>query len=79
MNIDERLEALTQSVELLATFHRDSDARLQAFENRMEKRLDKLTTAMETLAGHMQTLTGQMQTLSQIALGHEQRIQKLEN
>ena len=40
MNIDERLEALTQSVELLASSHKDKDN---------EKRMDQLTASAEKL------------------------------
>jgi hypothetical protein len=32
MNIDERLEALTHSVELLATMHKDGEKRMQRLE-----------------------------------------------
>lgn len=32
MNIDERLEALTHSVELLATMHKDSEDRMERVE-----------------------------------------------
>lgn len=32
MNIDERLEALTHSVELLAAMHKDSEKRMQRLE-----------------------------------------------
>jgi hypothetical protein len=32
MNIDERLEALTHSVELLAAMHQDSEKRMQRLE-----------------------------------------------
>jgi len=37
MTIDERLEALTQSMELLASMHRDNEARLAAIEERETK------------------------------------------
>jgi chromosome segregation ATPase len=36
MTIDERIEALTQTVELLASFHADSEKRREADEKRME-------------------------------------------
>jgi chaperonin cofactor prefoldin len=39
MNLDERLEALTQSLELLASLQKDSDARI-----------GRLTAAIEALA-----------------------------
>ena len=34
MTIDERLEALTQSVELLASMHKDNETRMAAAEER---------------------------------------------
>ena len=56
MTVDERIEALTarhealaQSLELLASLHRDLETAINA-------RMDKLLAAIETLTGHMQTL-----------------------
>jgi hypothetical protein len=43
MDIDERLAALTQTVELLASFHRDG-----------EKRMERLDQHMERLGQHME-------------------------
>jgi len=40
MNIDERLTALTQSVELLASFHKDGEKRMERLDQHME-RLDQ--------------------------------------
>ena len=37
MTIDERLEALTQTVELLAAMHRDSEKRFEQFERNFEQ------------------------------------------
>ena len=45
MNIDDRIQALTESVELLATFHRDTEAAIQ-----------KLTDQVGQLTGHMNTI-----------------------
>lgn len=42
MNIDERIGALTQSVELLAFIHRDSEKRFEAFMAESQKRTDVL-------------------------------------
>lgn len=36
-NIDQRLEALTHSVELLATMHQDSEQRLAKIESLIER------------------------------------------
>jgi hypothetical protein len=43
MTTDERIEALTQSVELLATLHRD-------LEQATARNFERLTTTMERLA-----------------------------
>ena len=40
MDIDERLAALTQTVELLASFHRDGEKRMERLDQHME-RLDQ--------------------------------------
>jgi len=37
VNIDERLEALTQSMELLASLHRDNEKRLERLDQHMEQ------------------------------------------
>jgi len=64
MTIDERIEALTQSLELLAGMHRDlEEATAKNFE-RLEGNIDRLTAIMERLAN--------------IAIVHEQRIERLE-
>ena len=57
MNIDDRLEALTQSLELLASRHRDSEKRMEQItqnvdrlsENvdRQSKNMDRLSLATE--------------------------------
>ena len=45
MNIDERLGALTHSVELLAAMHTDGEKRHQDAENRL-RRLEELVTGI---------------------------------
>ncbi len=67
MNIDERLEklterqdALTQSVELLTHMHRDNEIRYQ----KMEKRFERILTVIEQLAN--------------LAANHDSRISNLE-
>jgi hypothetical protein len=59
MNLDERLEALTHSVELMAAMHKDNEARMGQYEARMEqyardtdrrmKRLDRYVQAGMTI------------------------------
>jgi len=81
MNIDERLAALAETVELLAAFHRDNEKR--AAEN--EKRLEKMMQGIKILSGRNTRLE---ELVTEIAEGtarilhvvevHEQRINRLE-
>lgn len=59
MNIDERLEALTHSVELLASFHKDNEARM----DKMTEAITKLTDAMTVLANTMVNHEGRIDGL----------------
>jgi predicted transcriptional regulator len=65
MSIDERIEALTQSVELIASLHRD-------LEQSTAKNFERLTTSMERL-------TTSMERLTTVAIAHEERIERLED
>ena len=67
MTIDERLEAIAQSLELLASFQRDTEERQRATDARLEKLLSITETLVPT-----------MNTISHLVLQHEQRIQRLE-
>jgi len=68
MNLDERLEALTHSVELLATMHKDSEKRVEHNEKRMEHLEGLVTEIAEGTA-----------RLLHVVEVHEQRISDLEN
>jgi hypothetical protein len=52
MNIDQRLEALTQTVELLASLHKDKEKRMERLDQHMEQfaarnvRLEGLVTGI---------------------------------
>ena len=54
MNLDERLEALTQTVEIMAGMHGDH-----------EKRLEALTQGLESLAQRQEALTQRQEALTQ--------------
>jgi hypothetical protein len=56
MNIDARLEALTQTVELLASLHRDNEKAMAAMQHDAEKRMERLDL-------HMREFTEQIKTL----------------
>lgn len=64
MNIDQRLEALTQSVELLASFHRDIEIALKKQSEDLNAKLDKLAAIVAPIA--------------QLVLDHEHRLNRLE-
>jgi hypothetical protein len=65
MNIDERIEALTQSVELLASMHQDLE---QKWDERMGKMLDIQDKLAQIIVIHEERING-----------HDQRLDKLEH
>jgi hypothetical protein len=67
MTIDERLEALTQSVELLASFHKDN-----------EKRMEELVASQKNLNESMARLSDTMNQLGIVVLDHQRRLEDLE-
>jgi archaellum component FlaC len=68
MDIDERLAALTQTVELLASFHKDG-----------EKRMERLDQHMERLDQHLERLGQHMEQFAQATEGVAKRNERLEN
>jgi hypothetical protein len=64
MTIDERIEALTQSVELLATLHRDLEQSTAKNFERLEQNIGRLTTTVERLAN--------------VVISHQERIDRIE-
>jgi hypothetical protein len=64
MTPDERIEALTQSVELLASLHCD-------LEQATAKNFERLNSTMERL-------TGTMERLANIVIAHAARVERLE-
>lgn len=55
MTIDERLEALAQSVELLSTLHQDTERAAKAFEQRVDRFVE---FAQLVLSNHEQRIRG---------------------
>lgn len=72
MNLDERLEALTHSVELLAQMHLDNDRRYEERFRRYEERFQRIETRFE------KTLSA-IEKLAQIAESHHRRLNDLED
>ena len=50
MTIDERIEALTQSVELLSLMHQDNEKRFAEFAATASRQISQLVTIAERLA-----------------------------
>jgi hypothetical protein len=67
VNIEERLEALTHTVELLA-----------GTQGETEKRMAVLAGRVDQLAEKMATLADGMTLLTRVALDHAERIENLE-
>jgi methyl-accepting chemotaxis protein len=63
MDIDKRLEALTQTVELLASMHGDTEkaiTRLSTQANETEKQMTRLAKTMEEMATSSNRLENEM-------------------
>jgi prefoldin subunit 5 len=75
MDIDERLAALTQTVELLASFHRDGEKRME----RLDQHMERLDQHMERLDQHMERLGQHMEQFAQATKGLAKRNDRLEN
>jgi hypothetical protein len=67
LNIDERLEALAQSMELLTLMHKDTE--------KMMNRLGKRNARLETLVTEIAEGTAR---LVHVAEAHEHRVSRLE-
>jgi hypothetical protein len=78
MNIDERLEALTQSVELMAAMQRDDERRVQAQFDRLQKQFAAQISEHEQLFGQValrfHDLGDHIDRLARIAGVHEERL-----
>ncbi len=70
MDIDQRLEALTQTVELLAGMHRDSEHRI----DRVAERIDRLTQNIEGMRGFISDIAQSTARLLNIVESHEHRL-----
>ncbi len=64
MNIDDRIEALTQSVELLAQMHHDNEAKYEERFKRLDEFIERIVSVRESLAA--------------IAANHQRRLTNLE-
>ena len=75
--IDERIQALTQSLELLVSLHRDMEKRQEEREKRqeaLEKRQEQDAAAIHQLALIAREALTSIQSLERIATAHQQRL-----
>ena len=81
MTLDERLEALVTSTELMSGMLKDVLAnidKLSANMERIDSTIEKLSASMDKLTTTMETLVGHMGTLAQVVINHEGRLKRLE-
>jgi len=81
VNIEERLEALTHTVELLAGMQVETEKRMAVLagtQGETEKQMAALAGRIDQLAEKMATLADGMTLLTRIALAHAERIENLE-
>jgi hypothetical protein len=78
MTIDERIEALTQSVELLAMFHRDSNAKMERLALMQAETENRVVRVVESLNAFGARVDQAMAEIAQIFHDHEERITALE-
>jgi septal ring factor EnvC (AmiA/AmiB activator) len=72
MNIDERIAALTQSVELLASLHKDN-------EEKFEKRMAAIDQRMAATDKQIKRLGKYIHSIGTLVLDHETRLRSLED
>jgi hypothetical protein len=85
MTIDERLEALTQSLELLASLHKDNEQRNEEMRSAIRQDLGEVAQSMRVMMQSMGAMMDSIGRLGDIArahngqlAGHEIRIERLE-
>lgn len=81
MDLDERLGALTQSVELLASFHKDNEKRMERLMVAMEglgKAAEKVEKRNDRLEGFVTEIAHGTARLLHVAELHEERLDRLE-
>ena len=78
MNIDERIDALTQSVELLKSFHEDNEKHMAEFRLTIAERDARLEALVTKIAEGTVRLLRSSETHEQRIANHEGRIRNLE-
>lgn len=71
MNIDERLEALAQSLELLVSSHKDNERHMAETRGEMKQGMDGMRQGMEGLREAVKSLIENNNRLSNIIIAHD--------
>lgn len=74
MTIDQRIEALTQSVELLASFHRDSEKRMEDYAKQMKELSAEHRDFARLMTQYSADVKDTFRRLGNIAAAHEERL-----
>ena len=81
MTLDERIEALTQTVELLASMQKDNEtrfARVDSLQSDNEKRFEQLASAAEKNEGRIGQLMDTMNRVGRILEAYDDRLDELD-
>jgi uncharacterized protein YecA (UPF0149 family) len=70
--IDERLDALTQSVELLASLHRDNEQKIAGYFSKTNEEFTETEKQIRQLSNFIRAV-------SQMVLDHEERLKSIED
>jgi chromosome segregation ATPase len=65
MNIDERLEALTQSVELLAAMHKDHERQFEEQQRQFDERHRQFEERQQQFEEHKRLVTGAIESIAE--------------
>jgi hypothetical protein len=79
MTIDERLEALTQSLELIAHAQQAEEKRAAERDAITDTRIGRILDVVEKQTVKVENLAGSIDKLAVVAKDHEQRIERLES
>ena len=78
MNIDERLQALTESLELLTSLHRDLEKQTETQAAETAARFKETAASFKQTAARFADIGEFINSLAHIAEAHEHRIERLE-
>lgn len=83
MNLDQRLEALTQSLELMAHMQRDNEQKHDAHVAETDERLNRLTETVKNISEIVRNISEVTadfnRSIAAVALDHAARLHRLES